>query len=303
MTLDPRLGVELDTLVALEEQIRPMGMAIQYKPEGVMSGRHRSRLRGNGLDFEELRPYQQGDSIRQMDWKSTLRTGKPYVRVYSEETDRPVILAVDMRPSMFFGSETFTKSMVAAHIAACLAWMCRLQDDRVGLSLASDTLIQIKPSRGPSRMVDVLQCIAHASKQLVDKKVHGSVSDDAWVDSLMFHQPPQSSLYLITDGSGLTDSVLEKLGAFSQRTNLSVMLVLDRFDKSLELAKGLVISDGVSQLHLDRELVNLPAYQKAYTRLNLALKELCLMNRLPFGEFNTGQDPVDQLFRLYLESP
>ena len=70
----------------------------------MLSGRRRSRLRGRGLDFDELRHYRPGDDIRTMDWRVTNRTGKPHVRVYTEERDRPVIAVVDQRLPMFFGS-------------------------------------------------------------------------------------------------------------------------------------------------------------------------------------------------------
>jgi len=64
---------------------------------------YHSHARGRGLNFEELRHYQKGDDIRQMDWKVTQRTGKPHVRSYTEEKDRQIILCVDQRSAMYFG--------------------------------------------------------------------------------------------------------------------------------------------------------------------------------------------------------
>ncbi len=61
-------------------------------------------MRGRGLSFEELRDYLPGDDIRTIDWRVTARTGKPFVRVYDEEKDRPALIVVDQRMNMFFGS-------------------------------------------------------------------------------------------------------------------------------------------------------------------------------------------------------
>jgi uncharacterized protein (DUF58 family) len=74
------------------------------------------------LNFEELRHYLPGDEIRTLDWKVTNRTGKPHVRVYSEEKERPVLLVVDQRINMFFGSQVKMKSVLAAELAALSAW-------------------------------------------------------------------------------------------------------------------------------------------------------------------------------------
>ena len=79
-------------------------------------------LRGRGFDFEEIRRYLPGDDIRSIDWRVTARTGKPHLRVFTEERDRPVILVVDQRRSMFFGSRRALKSVVAAETAALAAW-------------------------------------------------------------------------------------------------------------------------------------------------------------------------------------
>ena len=85
-----------------------------------ISGLHLSKLRGRGIDFEEFRPYQQGDDIRTIDWRVTARTGKPFTKVFREERERPVIIAVDQSSSMYFGSQVAFKSVIAAQAAAAL---------------------------------------------------------------------------------------------------------------------------------------------------------------------------------------
>ena len=88
----------------------------------VLHGRHGSRLRGRGLNFEELRNYLPGDDVRAIDWKVTARTGQPHVRVVTEERDRPTLIVVDQRMSMFFGSQLNMKSVTAAEAAALAAF-------------------------------------------------------------------------------------------------------------------------------------------------------------------------------------
>ena len=97
-----------------------------------LSGRHQSGMRGRGMDFSEMKQYVQGDDARNMDWKATRRTGKPYIRVYNEERDRNVWLVISQMNSMFFGSTERMKSVSAAHTAALFAFKALETGDRVG---------------------------------------------------------------------------------------------------------------------------------------------------------------------------
>ena len=111
-----------EELVRLRHSARGFSYLPKQPVGSLLAGRKRSRLRGRGLDFDELRHYRPGDDIRTMDWRVTNRTGKPHVRVYTEERDRPVMLVVDQRLPMFFGSRWKMKSVVAAEVAALTAW-------------------------------------------------------------------------------------------------------------------------------------------------------------------------------------
>ena len=89
--------VELDELIRLQFKARGFSFLPRQPIHSLLSGRHASRMRGRGLNFEELRDYLPGDDPRTIDWKVTARTGTPFVRVYTEERDRPALLVVDQR--------------------------------------------------------------------------------------------------------------------------------------------------------------------------------------------------------------
>ena len=108
----------LDSLLRLKSEARGFSFLPRQPVSSLLAGRHASRLRGRGLAFEELRHYNQGDDVRTIDWKATARLRSPQVRVYSEERERPVLLVVDQRRPMFFGSRRAMKSVAAAEITA-----------------------------------------------------------------------------------------------------------------------------------------------------------------------------------------
>ena len=126
---------ELDELIALKTLA---GLPkIRRLAKASSNGQHHANFRGRGMDFAEARAYQAGDDIRHMDWNITARTGRAHVKIYQEERERPVILLVDFSRSMYFGTRVAFKSVIAARLAALIAWTTILQGDRVGSLLHS----------------------------------------------------------------------------------------------------------------------------------------------------------------------
>lgn len=121
---------ELNELIDLRRYVQ----SIYYRPQGkaIRSGSHLSKLRGRGMDFAEVRNYQAGDEIRHMEWRVTARTGRPHVKIYQEERERPVVILTDFNPSMIFGTRIAFKSVIAARLTALLAWTVIKEGDRVG---------------------------------------------------------------------------------------------------------------------------------------------------------------------------
>ena len=117
----PGVYTELQDLIRLQWAARGFSLLPRQPLRSVLAGRHAARIRGRGLDFEELRDYRPGDDVRSIDWKVTARTRKPHTRVYTDERERRVLLVVDQRLAMFFGTRVQMKSVTAAELAALLA--------------------------------------------------------------------------------------------------------------------------------------------------------------------------------------
>jgi uncharacterized protein (DUF58 family) len=167
MTKDPNIYADLKQLVTLQHQASGFSFLPRQPVHSVLSGRHASRLRGRGLNFEELRHYRAGDDIRTMDWKVTNRTKKPHVRVYSEERERPVMLLIDQRINMFFGSQLKMKSVIAAELAAIAAWRVLSVGDRVGALVFDDNnIVETRPQRSRKTVMQILSNTIKANHAL-----------------------------------------------------------------------------------------------------------------------------------------
>src|SRR5690606_38397782 len=100
-------------------------------------------FKGRGMTFSEVRTYQYGDDIRQIDWNVTARTGDPYIKVFEEEREQTLMLMVDISPSGQFGSKDQRKIDVATELAAVLAFSAIKNNDKVGLVLFTDKIEKV----------------------------------------------------------------------------------------------------------------------------------------------------------------
>lgn len=133
-----RVFPTLADLIGLRSAARGLELGARRLALSAQSGGYRSVYRGRGLEFDEVRVYQPGDAVRDIDWRVTARRGRPHTKLYREERERPVLLFVDLGHGMLFGS-TRLKSAQAVRAAALLAWAAEQAGNRIGgVVVASD---------------------------------------------------------------------------------------------------------------------------------------------------------------------
>ncbi len=134
-------------------EIRSRGLTRQ-----IFAGEYHSAFRGRGMAFSEVREYQFGDDIRNIDWNVTARFGHPYVKVFEEERELTVMLLVDVSRSGDFGTVASTKREMMTEIAAVLAYSVIANNDKVGLMLFSDRVEKyIPPKKGRGHMLRIIR--------------------------------------------------------------------------------------------------------------------------------------------------
>ena len=162
------LHPRLDELLELRHQAHTLGLASHHLVNTTLSGLYASVFRGQGLNFEEVREYREGDDIRNMDWKVTARTNEPHLKVYREERERSVLLCVDHGPHMFFGTRGTLKSVQAARTAALLGWAGNSVNDRVGGMLFGDAdtgVVHFQPTKDRSALWRLLKETANTARR------------------------------------------------------------------------------------------------------------------------------------------
>ena len=223
-----------------------------------ISGLHLSKIRGRGIDFEEFRPYQAGDDIRLIDWRATARTGRAVTKVFREERERPVIIAVDQCSSMFFGSQVAFKSVIAAQAAALFCWLAIDNGDRVGGLVFSDTDASlVRPKRSRRSALHLLNQIFTFNQKLNAKKEHTPDSEPQAADckpglahalgQIRRITKPGSTLYVISDFATLDEKALQYLNQLSRHNNVVCCMVYDALEESLPTPGVYSITDGSSK--------------------------------------------------------
>lgn len=189
--------VELDDLISLRWVAQRLRFAARRSARSTGIGGHASRWRGRGIDFDEVRDYQPGDDIRVMDWRVTARTGRAHTRLFHEERERPVLIAVDLGAHMRFGTRVAFKSVIAARIAAFWAWYAARQGDRVGgVVFADDWFKALPPHAGSSGVLRLLRALAEAPTDTVNGAAGGLRGA---FDQLKWVAHPGSTLVIVSD--------------------------------------------------------------------------------------------------------
>lgn len=137
----------------LLKQVRQIEIRTKGIVNQVFSGEYHSVFKGRGMEFSEVREYQFGDDIRNIDWNVTARFGHPYIKVFEEERELTVMLLVDLSGSLMFGSVSKTKQRVAAELSAILAFSALKNNDKVGLILFTDKIEKFVPPRKGNKHV------------------------------------------------------------------------------------------------------------------------------------------------------
>ncbi|MHC4561094.1 MAG: DUF58 domain-containing protein, partial [Planctomycetota bacterium] len=198
--------------------------------------------------------YLPGDDIRKIDWKVTARTKKPHTRVYTEERERPVLLVVDQRVNMFFGSRMNMKSVTAAHGAALAAWRVVDQGDRVGALVFNDTQVkEISPHRSRKRVMQILGEIVRFNQLLnVDTQ---DQANPAMLNQVLDRTSRTAKhdylICVISDFYGMDENTKRQIKLMSQHNDVLAALIYDPMAAKPPQGGRFVVSDGELQVEVD----------------------------------------------------
>ncbi|WP_456437945.1 DUF58 domain-containing protein [Psychroserpens sp.] len=142
----------------LLKKVRKIEIKTRRLSDHIFGGEYHSTFKGRGMTFSEVRQYQFGDDVRNIDWNVTARYNEPYVKVFEEERELTMMLMVDISGSKLFGTDEQFKNEIATEIAATLAFSATQNNDKIGLILFTDQIeLYIPPKKGRSHVLRIIR--------------------------------------------------------------------------------------------------------------------------------------------------
>jgi uncharacterized protein (DUF58 family) len=279
------------------KQVRRIEISTRGLVNEVFSGEYHSVFKGRGMNFSEVREYQYGDDIRNIDWNVTARAGSPFVKIYEEERELTVMLLVDVSASGDFGTRDRLKAEVGVEISALLAFSAIKNNDKVGLLIFSDHIEKfVPPRKGRRHVLRVL-------RELLYHEPKGRGTDiSAALEYLAHIQRKRAVVFLISDFRD--DGFQRALSVAGRRHDLIAVRLGDLREEELPPLGLLELEDPETG---QRVVVNTSsqAFQAAFRAENerraRALDRALKRSKVDSIDVRTGEPYVKPMMRFFRE--
>lgn len=211
----------------------------RMRPARSHSGAMQSKVKGRGMEFDEVRHYQAGDDVRSIDWRVTARTGAPHTKLFREERERPVLFVVDLSHAMHFGSALLLKSVQACHLVAALAWQAVSRGDRVGALIGSPQgHSELRPQARQHGVMRIIQQLIQQQQQSLDSWQQQPTSNatEVWYHLLQRAQQlakPGTRIYLISDWATHQPQHAQLVQALQRHCQVQAIQLFDPLERQL----------------------------------------------------------------------
>lgn len=195
------------------------------------AGDIKSAFKGRGIEMEELRPYQFGDDIRDIDWRITARKGEPYTKVYAQERNREIMLWLDLSPIMIFGSQKELKSVTAAKLAALLGWAAVRNKDRLGCVIfdGKNSLL-FKPQAAKGYVEAICRKITATSRQALKGETNDDAARQKSLQLLRNNTKKGTGVFIISSFGLWAEQYLKEFEYLAMSSKIYLMNIYDELE-------------------------------------------------------------------------
>lgn len=223
---DQALAVSFKQMVLMRRYV-PYLKDFNFNRTSLQAGDSRSAFKGRGVEFEEVRAYNYGDDVRDIDWRVTARKNQPFTKLYNEEKDREVYIWLDLSAKMRFGTKHELKSVTAAKTAALLGWYALANNDRVGMAVfdGNKTLV-FEPKRTTESLFAIFKKIEKTAADTL-YQVHESGNAAKSLNFLRQKAKHRAIVFII---GSFTDADAEITSSVSSFTHNHEVYLINMFD-------------------------------------------------------------------------
>ena len=291
------VSVSQPGLIRLSGPARAIALNV-LRVKSLQTGAYVSRFRGRGMEFDESRPYQPGDDPRSIDWRVTARSTTAYTKLFREERERPVLIAVDLRSNMHFATQGCFKSVNASRAAALLSWAAHHRGDRLGGLIFGDTTHrELKPRLGRRAALRFVHELAeHPDWQRRDVEPSGIDQLAQAMSALRRVARPGSLAVVISDFVGFSRAAQSYLSSVARHNEVLAVFLNDPIERQLPPPGRYRLVSPDDELAIDTYAA--PArhdYEQAFEDRSLGLEKFCHRYGIHMMPMSTDDDPVSTL--------
>lgn len=277
------------------KKIRKLEIHTKGLVNNIFGGEYQSAFKGRGMEFAEVRAYNFGDDIRQIDWNVTARNGEPYIKVFEEEREQTLMLCVDISPSGFFGSRSQTKMELAIEICAVMAFSAIKNGDKVGLVLFSDRIEKvIPPKKGRTHVLRLI-------RELYTTQPSGTQTSISTALSYVYRLLNRRSIVILA--SDFQDQNFDKEHRItSQKHDLVNLVIHDSLEESLPKIGVVPFTDAETgeQVWVDTSSKRVrSAFEEKAERKKTELKEYMVRNKMDSVDVYTNESYIQPLIKFF----
>lgn len=256
--------IALPELIRMQAQAHALKLPPARRARARRTGLRKSRQKGRGMVFAEVRQYQPGDDIRSIDWRVTARRQEPHTKCYDEERERPVLLICDLGPTLFFASTGAYKQVRCAQAAAILAWLAFWAGDQIGgIVFNGRALSVIRPARRKHavlKLLDTLASLQYTPAAPPDPGPPLTDLDRALTEARRVAHTG-NRIFILSDFLGLSDDTPHLLGALTRHNQVSALRILDPLEQQLPARGRYAVATSSGPLWFD---AGNPTFRKAW---------------------------------------
>lgn len=266
----------------------------------MLLGNVRSRFRGRGMEFEEVRRYQPGDDIRTIDWKVSARSQDTYTKLFCEERERPCHILVDQRSHLFFGSSKQFKSVLAAELAAAIAWAALASGDRVGGQVIGDQIERdCRARRNKQAVLRFIHDIDELNNQLLEGMPNAAMSLANSLEECKHITRPGTAIFVISDFHDFDEAAAKALSTLGKHADITLLQVSDSLEDNMPMSGTIAVSDGRHNANVFLSKPLKQAYQDKRMEQQALLKSAATRARALYANIDTKQSAREALIRLF----
>ncbi len=291
------LFVTIDELVAERKNaayIRGLNTRLTTSRQ---AGDVKSAFKGRGMEFEEIRAYNFGDDVRDIDWRVTARKLNPYTKLYAEEKDREIYVLLDLSPAMRFGTRKELKSVAAAKIAALLGWLSLENKDRFGCIIFDGRESYIfKPQNHKNSLLAIFKKIAEISQNSLRQQNEETLPAAKAVQLLQKSLKSYATVFIISDFINMDDAQKRAMAALARRARVYFINVFDVLEEVAPRAGEYMIENRGDDLVFDsRPQAFQEAYRSYFAAQRSEIKDFCHKFLYNYIEVRTDIELYKQL--------